>query len=296
MKKNTREWDITQPSEPSVGLPEYQFQPYSLNSFLDGNESVLFERLRFEAELYRTFCVCETDKDFATSITTTIQALEYSEYSFVCIYPAGGIEAGRALIPNVLFASYDNEIGQHGGIMFQAGVDSIYHRHLSVVYHFIAGSFAPNQIGAVEKRWYILVVSAGAATHYLAVSGFPSQSCQFTTYSRQTPIDKPSFGDSTKVNPVDVLANAIEIIGQQKFPRLLRAAESETTPKIGQRPLKLLNVLAHQDVTLRDAGDILGLSSDTVNKHMAQAKAALGTKTVYGTIWTAAQQGLINDE
>ncbi len=97
-----------------------------------------------------------------------------------------------------------------------------------------------------------------------------------------------------KRQSIDWLATTIEGVGINKFGELFRAGEGDKAIRINPRPLRLLNTLAKYDVTLQEAAQLLHLSTDTVNKHVAAAKAALGTTTIAGTIWKAVQKGLID--
>ena len=59
------------------------------------------------------------------------------------------------------------------------------------------------------------------------------------------------------------------------------------------KSLQLLNLLAGEDVTLYQAAEILRISIDTANKHVAKIKSNFGVVTLPAAILYAAEEGLI---
>lgn len=59
------------------------------------------------------------------------------------------------------------------------------------------------------------------------------------------------------------------------------------------KSLQLLNLLAGEDVTLYEAAEILRISIDTANKHIAKIKSNFGVLTLPAAILYAAEEGLI---
>ena len=60
--------------------------------------------------------------------------------------------------------------------------------------------------------------------------------------------------------------------------------------------LRLLKVLVRQDITLKQAATYLNRSPHTLNKHIADIKRALGTRTMVGTVFRAVQLDLIDPD
>jgi DNA-binding CsgD family transcriptional regulator len=61
------------------------------------------------------------------------------------------------------------------------------------------------------------------------------------------------------------------------------------------KPLKLLNLLAGEDVTLYEAADILKISVDTANKYVAKIKSEFGVLTLPAAVLYATERGLIKN-
>lgn len=89
-----------------------------------------------------------------------------------------------------------------------------------------------------------------------------------------------------------LLGEAIAVIGSSRFPEYFFGPH-ENAITITPKPLRLLNVIAKQNITLKDAAKQLCISLDTANKHIAAAKSALGAKTLTSTIYKAVKEGII---
>ena len=290
-----RKHDTGQGSGHPRGLPTYQFQLNKLHTLFDSGEDddAFYERVRFERGLHRALEACNSEKAFVKTIAKIINALGYTNYSFVRLHSANNLSGRHALIPEGLFTSYDETAKRNSGVMFQAEGNSIYHQHLSLVYHFIASLAAGSDLFRTNNQQYLLLAST-TTSYNIALCGFPQHSCQYCFRRRGTRTDTPpSFNGM--VGPIDILASAIEVMGNREFPMLFRTRGNRAL-HIKKPPRRLLNTLAHEDTTMREAANILHLSIDTINKHIAQAKAVLGTKTLAGTMWMAIQHGLIESD
>lgn len=92
-----------------------------------------------------------------------------------------------------------------------------------------------------------------------------------------------------------LLGESIAVVGRLKFPEysfLPNANSISITPK----PLRLLNVIAKDNITLKAAARQLNISLDTANKHIAAAKTALGAKTLTSTVYKAIKEGIVEIE
>lgn len=64
--------------------------------------------------------------------------------------------------------------------------------------------------------------------------------------------------------------------------------------RITDRQQQLLNVLAKENMTLGGAADMLHISLDTANKHIAAVKTALGAKTQASAVYRGLVAGLVD--
>lgn len=90
-----------------------------------------------------------------------------------------------------------------------------------------------------------------------------------------------------------LLCEAISVIGTITFPTYFSSFSTQYTA-ITPKPLRLLNTLAKDNITLKEAAKRLCISLDTANKHIAAAKAALGANTQAAAIYRAIKAGLID--
>ena len=101
--------------------------------------------------------------------------------------------------------------------------------------------------------------------------------------------------------PLRALAEVAGEIGERKVPDMFRCDEEETgtpakgkmTEKTRAKALRLLAVVAEDDLSLDEAADKLCISIYTANQHIAAARRVFGVATTTGAIYAAMQQGLI---
>ncbi|MEJ2444606.1 MAG: autoinducer binding domain-containing protein [Exilibacterium sp.] len=90
-----------------------------------------------------------------------------------------------------------------------------------------------------------------------------------------------------------LVSEAISMIGTASFPNFFFGNGTGEKVALNQKPMRLLNTLAKENVTLKQAAVKLCISLDTANKHIAAAKTALGANTQASAIFRAVQEGLI---
>ena len=91
-----------------------------------------------------------------------------------------------------------------------------------------------------------------------------------------------------------LLAKAVDYIGVRKFPDYFIGATEEPAVVVSPRPLQLLQVMAKENLLLKDAASRLCIGLDTANKHMAAVKRALGASTPASAVYRAIKEGLIS--
>ncbi len=91
-----------------------------------------------------------------------------------------------------------------------------------------------------------------------------------------------------------LLIEAVAYLGITKFTRYFLGERLDHNIPITQKPLRLLNILAKDNITLKEAAKKLFISLDTANKHIAAAKKALGANTQAAAVYRAMINGLID--
>ena len=78
-------------------------------------------------------------------------------------------------------------------------------------------------------------------------------------------------------------------------PPCRKSGRIESEPMdLHPRALMLLTIMASRDLELEAAASVLDMSAETARRHIADAKAALGTSTTCGAIYQAMKWGLID--
>lgn len=89
------------------------------------------------------------------------------------------------------------------------------------------------------------------------------------------------------------LCKATDYVGTVKFASYFLDS-GNTDIRIFPKPMRLLNLLAREDLTLNDAAARLSITRSTANAHVAAIKNAFGTRTLWGSVFKAMQLGLID--
>lgn len=93
---------------------------------------------------------------------------------------------------------------------------------------------------------------------------------------------------------IHLVVDNIAFVALTKFPHyFFRECALQKAIGITPKQLRLLTILATDNVGLQGAADKMCISLDTVNKHIAAAKMALGAKTQSTAIYRAIGLGLI---
>ena len=281
--------------------PPYIVSPHKLNLLFDSdeNDDALFARLKRERQLYREFNNAEDPHDLRQRVLTELNRLGFSEYSFLRLNRVQNPAGGDALIPTELLSSYSDQTAQQCGLMLRASFNSTRNRHLSALFYCVAS--ATTTTLHISGDQYVLIVGNDGAGCFLIMVGQPAGNRYLWSSGpdqHQQPPDSCDFQQRVARNQyaLSLLATTIEAVGTNRFPCLFKREPDAGGAAVTPRPLRLLNTLAKRDATLREAADHLCLSTDTINKHVAAAKSALGTNTLTGTLWKDLKAGLMDTE
>ena len=98
-----------------------------------------------------------------------------------------------------------------------------------------------------------------------------------------------------KRSKLQALAKAVDYIGIKKYAAVF--IEEKSSPiAVTQRPLQLLEVMARENLLLKEAANKLHIGLDTANKHMASVKSAFEAKTPAAAVYRAIKNGIIELE
>lgn len=97
---------------------------------------------------------------------------------------------------------------------------------------------------------------------------------------------------------IKAICETIDYIATHKFPSILGGVDTTQTPvfSINPKPLRVLETLANNDLSIAQVAERLSISVVTANKHLETARRVFETKTTYAAIRKAVVNGLFKYE
>jgi DNA-binding CsgD family transcriptional regulator len=265
-------------------------KPPYLEASLNVNSPSALER-EFKLELSQA----THTEDLEQCILKSVNLLGKSAYSLMRLDKVDNHSERGFMVPRLLLCSHRNEHRGSSTALTQAKVASIKNRHLSMLYHFIACAELDTPLLHQRQIQFMLITSARNHEYYISLNGRRFGGTRIISKNGFTKHD-PSLGHDKTAIALYHLINAIAQVGCKRFSQLFLRGTGAKRCSVSPQPQRLLNILASQDKSLSQAAEQLGITINTVNKHMATAKSALGTNTIAGTIWAAVIEGLISDD
>ena len=216
-----------------------------------------------------------------------------SSFSFFRLDTVDNYLSLPIIIPRTLLSSHGKRQASADGVLIQAKFDNINTRLLSMLYHFIAGNAHDASLLSKREIHYVLITSAGHHNYYITPTSKALESSHIATVNNSAVLQCTATNHEP-AESLAQLAGALAYIGSRRFPELFLHGTGARKIRINSQPQRLLNMLATQDLTLNQAAERLNLTINTVNKHMASAKQALGSTTIAGTLWRAIREGFIH--
>lgn len=163
------------------------------------------------------------------------------------------------------------------------------------IYYKETGSPVDPPESSIRRGCYRLVTSTGNYAY------FTRKGSQTTNFQQVlSVVNKNDDSDQFRVHieknqlALDTINRVVEEIGVDRFPVLFSTSKSKDKVNIGSKPLRLLNIIAREGITLSQAADVLDITVDTANKHIAKIKSELGVTTLPSAVFHAANKGLID--
>lgn len=93
---------------------------------------------------------------------------------------------------------------------------------------------------------------------------------------------------------LQLLCEAIDFVTNQRFAADFLGDDTRKKHVINPKPLRVLNALANNDLTINQVAEKLCISVVTANQHLKTVRKSLGTQTNYAAIKLALRYGLIH--
>lgn len=248
-------------------------------------------RVKLEQQFQSTLDGVEDFQELETRVLALVQSLGFSDYALM---QWGLSDAyGDKRQPRPLLTSFPSEVFLQSAIQLRSALAQVDHGHLVSLYH-IEGSAGFSANGQWPKKWasYVLITGVGNYGYLIPEGTFGKKGrMALSVVSESMGSDEFRHHVEHQQLALNMLVEAAIGIGRQQFPEQFAARQSEIV--ISRRPLQLLRTIAERDMTLTQASEVLFISKDTANKHIAAAKQALGVATIAGAVLKAVQEGLI---
>ncbi|MBL4827442.1 MAG: hypothetical protein JKY66_06970 [Spongiibacteraceae bacterium] len=232
--------------------------------------------------------------DLEQRLLTIVNYLGRSDYSLIRLDAVDSVTDQQLIMPKTLLCSHRDKEAHRSGVLSQAKVASTRNRHLSMLYHFIAGTAFDIRILNKRQMHYVLITGADHYDYYISPTNTELESAYLSSTNTQNKQPTTNLHSKT-AEALQILVNAIADIGNRQFPEIFLYSNNAKRVTIKAQSQKILNILALQDATLDQAAEQLNLTINSINKHLANAKKSLGTNTIAGTVWRAINEGLIDE-
>lgn len=244
---------------------------------------------------YWELATCENPEDLREQVGVLLRGRGFSDFSFALVeaylYGSASIMSTQ---PQLLRAYMEQGFGQHDLVVQHALINTtpIFH---SAVAGFIGRT--PFITRGIQRNLELMTFYRERGFHdffNIPLSTYRSQgNALFSVTSRDT--SRSEFAGRVEHYHTDLLllARTIDQIAGDRFSGYFDIEDCHTKVSVNPRPLKLLETLAYDNLSLAEAADKLCISIHTANKHIATAKRALGAKTQAAAIYLAIKRGLI---
>lgn len=259
----------------------------------DGADDVALEVLINQIEFVRVLSVARDATDLGERMLEVLESLGFSDYAVIRHSPCRAFDVKLSSLSQELIEIYQAEMFYiHDMVLDYLKTDNPEPMFHSAIAGIIES--ASLMTLAFERNREILGLYKQFEfndTYFIPVRtnrGAGEDRLLFSIMARG--ISPDAFRVRIeKCRPIlRLLADAVSFILDTKFSN----HKHKHVPSA--RPMRLLTVMAKQDLTLSQAASKLCISIDTANKHMALAKKALGTRSQANAVYLALKQGLID--
>lgn len=285
--RNETQWNAPNPEKINGQAPS------ASENIMPFNDDATLDTLINQIEFVRVLSGTKSINDFNQRILTVLEPLGFSDFALVRRKNNGRIEVPLCSMPKALMEMYEAEK---------------YCRHDMVLDYLDAGNLDPIYLSMVKRTIDNVSLMTRTFKRNQEILSLYEQFELYDAYLIPVRFDRGEenergifwaiargvgFDDFSplveRCKPVlRLLADTVNFIG---FTRYYSGGDQ---PGMGTRPLRLLSTMAKNDLSLSQAADVLCISIDTANKHMAMAKKALGTSSQANAVYLALKQGLID--
>ena len=247
---------------------------------------------RLESEFHSTLGQVLTLKAFTEKANQLLRLMNFGHFCFT-----QGVVTNcyhRKQPVTLISTLSQKEIKRSVHYLFDA-VSGQVNRDVSTISYEETDSLVDSQQSGVKRGCYILDTRSGNYAYFVRKGvqrqGFRQVLCIVQGGSAN------QFKQRVERNllGLDLLNRVVEEIGHKKFPGIFKAGKNENKIDLDSKPIRLLNLIALDDLPVSQAAGMLNISVDTANKHIARVKSDLGVSTLPSAVFYAVSKGLIDN-
>jgi DNA-binding CsgD family transcriptional regulator len=255
--------------------------------YIPGNESNQKFKFGYYAELRR----CSDGKDLNDRIHTIVKRLGFSDYTFINLDCANTAQHALSTLPRPMLRHYFERDLYTNDMVLQRGLNNDESFLSSTIHDYINRSPFSSDMTNTMANIYQLNKSYGFYNYFYVPIHKDDRHFMLSVSTRgASPIEFLQHTKDAKESLI-LLCEAIEHMVTDQYAKLL--PRKKTDALINPKPLRVLNTLANNDLTIEQVAHKLCISVVTANQHLKTVRRSLGVKTNYAAIKRTISDGLI---
>ncbi len=254
-----------------------------------------------ELSYFSQLSLAKDVNDFRQRILNAVNQMGFSDFSFVHMDASGDIDSLiLSTIPKAISQSYfEQGLYEHDLIIPYANSRTrpIFRSELE---NYVNLAPFDNDMTRTSREIYEINKSHGFYEFFNMPSNSYDGSGKVMFLVTQRGGNPFEFRQrvTQSLRPLELLSEAIDMIVGQRFSDVigLKKLPEKTIYKINPAPLRVLQTLANNDLTIQCIADKLCISAVTANKHLESVRKGLGVRTNYAAIKKGLESGLIHFE
>ena len=231
--------------------------------------------------------------DLHRRVSNIIKRLGFSDYSYIQLARADIYQPSLCTLSSSMMNHYyDNSLFMHD-MNLQRAVNSREPFFRSEIHEYLANAPFSSDMTRCMEEIYELNKSYGYYDYYHVClhSAASTDPVMLSVTQRGTsPIELKRYVKGSE-SALLLVCEAIDFVITKHFPS--QRCTSTRSAMINPKPLRVLQTLANNDLTIEQVADKLCISVVTANQHLKTVRKVLGTKTNYAAIKRAVLEKLI---
>ena len=245
--------------------------------------------LTVQIEFVRKLSNCESREEFCAHILKVLKDLGFSGFHLVRLRESGMVETGLSSLPNELLEEYHTEgLFEMDMVLDYLKAGNQEPLYLSSIAEVINTSNFKGFIFEKNKELHELYRRFAINDSYIMPVRSVGDNALFSVVAKNSTASEFKALVENCESILKLLADAVHYIGNERS-----YISGKAKREVNVKSLRLLTVMAHNDLSLSQAARKLCISLDTANKHMAAGKKSFCTRSQANAVFLAIKEGLI---